>query len=93
MLVLDEATSAVDSLTEARLQQALAKLLEGRTSFVVAHRLSTIKSAHSIVVMHAGQVAEQGTHQALLLARGRYAALYREFAAGLVPVTEAPRFD
>jgi len=83
VLVLDEATSAVDSLTEARLQQALAKLLEGRTSFVVAHRLSTIKSAHNIVVMHAGRMVEQGTHQALLLARGRYAALYREFAAGL----------
>lgn len=86
VLVLDEATSAVDSLTEARLQQALAKLLEGRTSFVVAHRLSTIKSAHNIVVMHAGRIVEQGTHQALLLARGRYAALYREFAAGLVPL-------
>ncbi|HEY6724757.1 MAG TPA: ABC transporter ATP-binding protein [Polyangiaceae bacterium] len=91
ILVLDEATSAVDSLTEARLQQALAKLLEGRTSFVVAHRLSTIKNADTIAVMESGSIVEQGSHAALLAAGGRYAALYREFSAGLVPLTEDPR--
>lgn len=85
VLVLDEATSAVDSLTEARLQQALVKLLEGRTSFVVAHRLSTIKNADTIAVMDSGRIVEQGSHEALLAARGRYATLYREFVAGLVP--------
>jgi len=88
VLVLDEATSAVDSLTEARLQQALSKLLEGRTSFVVAHRLSTIKNADAIAVMDSGRIVEQGSHAALLAARGRYAALYREFALGLVPEPE-----
>lgn len=79
ILVLDEATSAVDSLTEARLQQALGKLLEGRTSFVVAHRLSTIKNADTIAVMDSGRIVEQGNHEALLRAGGRYATLYREF--------------
>jgi len=90
VLVLDEATSAVDSLTEARLQQALSKLLEGRTSFVVAHRLSTIRNAHTILVMDSGRIVEQGSHEALLAARGRYWGLYREFAAALAsPETNA----
>lgn len=85
VLVLDEATSAVDSLTEAHLQHALSRLLEGRTSFVVAHRLSTIKNADTIIVMDAGRIVEQGRHESLLAARGRYAALYREFALGAEP--------
>lgn len=84
ILLLDEATSSVDSLTEARLQQALFKLLEGRTSIIVAHRLSTIRHADSIFVLEAGKLVEQGTHAELLGNHGPYATLYREFAEGLV---------
>jgi ATP-binding cassette subfamily B protein len=80
ILILDEATSAVDPVTEHRLQQALARLLAGRTSFVVAHRLSTIIRADQILVLEHGRVVEHGQHHNLLLARGKYQALYREFA-------------
>jgi len=77
ILVLDEATASVDSGTEARLQAALNKLMEGRTSLVVAHRLSTIVSSDTIVVLQQGHVVEQGTHETLLKQNGLYSILYR----------------
>ena len=79
ILILDEATSAIDAITEARLQTALARLLEGRTSFVVAHRLSTIRHADQVLVLDAGRIIERGNHVGLLGQNGRYAELYREF--------------
>ena len=79
LVILDEATSAIDALTEARLQTALLKLLSGRTSFVVAHRLSTIRHADLVLVLDHGVIVERGTHFELLAARGRYAALYEQF--------------
>jgi ATP-binding cassette subfamily B protein len=81
ILLLDEATSAVDPLTEARLQTALSRLLRGRTSFVVAHRLSTIRHADQVLVLELGQILERGSHRELLRAGGRYAELYRRFAS------------
>jgi ATP-binding cassette subfamily B protein len=81
ILILDEATSSVDAVTEARLQQALAKLLRGRTSFVVAHRLSTIRHADQVMVLERGRVIEQGTHTELLRRGGHYADLYRQFVS------------
>lgn len=77
ILILDEATSSVDTQTEQVIQQALARLLKGRTSFVIAHRLSTITNADLIVVMHDGRIIEQGTHLELLAGRGYYFELYR----------------
>ena len=77
ILILDEATASVDTETEALIQQALERLLEGRTSIVIAHRLSTIQQADRILVMHKGQVREQGTHQELLSRDGIYSKLYR----------------
>lgn len=79
ILILDEATSSIDSQTESRLQSALAKLLAGRTSFVVAHRLSTIREADRVLVLDHGQLIEQGTHEALLQLNGTYAGLHRRF--------------
>jgi ABC-type multidrug transport system fused ATPase/permease subunit len=79
ILILDEATSSVDAVTEARLQRALSKLLRGRTSFVVAHRLSTIRHADLVLVLDRGQIVERGTHAALLAHDGRYAQMYRQF--------------
>lgn len=80
ILILDEATSAVDTLTEARIQHALATLLKGRTSFVVAHRLSTIRNADQILVLDRGLIIERGTHGDLLAAGGVYAGLYEQFS-------------
>jgi len=77
ILILDEATSSVDTQTEQIIQSALATLLQGRTSFVIAHRLSTITSADQIVVIHNGQIIEQGTHAGLLTNQGMYYELYR----------------
>ena len=79
LLILDEATSSVDIPTEARIEQALDTLLQHRTSFVVAHRLSTIRRADLIIVLEHGEVIETGTHEQLIALRGRYFALYDDW--------------
>lgn len=76
MLILDEATSSIDTRTEIRIQKAFATMMEGRTSFIVAHRLSTIQGADVILVMKDGHIIEQGTHESLLAKHGFYAELY-----------------
>jgi ATP-binding cassette subfamily B protein len=76
MLILDEATSSIDTRTEHRIQRAFAKLMQGRTTFVVAHRLSTIKECDLILVMKDGQVVEKGDHNSLLAQKGFYHTLY-----------------
>ena len=75
-MVLDEATANIDTETEYLIQQALGRLMEGRTSVVIAHRLSTIREVDRIVVLHKGQVVEAGTHADLLERNGIYARLY-----------------
>jgi ATP-binding cassette subfamily B protein len=82
ILVLDEATSAIDSVTEARLQKALETLLQGRTAFVVAHRLSTIRKADLVLVLDQGRIVERGNHSSLLAEGGVYARLHHEFVQG-----------
>jgi ATP-binding cassette subfamily B protein len=81
ILILDEATSSIDSQTESKLQAALANLLEGRTSFVVAHRLSTIRDADQVLVLDHGHLVERGTHEELIALGGTYANLHRRFVA------------
>ena len=76
MLILDEATSSIDTRTEMRIQQAFTRMMQGRTSFVVAHRLSTIRDADVILVMQDGHIVEQGKHEELLKKGGFYATLY-----------------
>jgi subfamily B ATP-binding cassette protein MsbA len=87
ILILDEATSSLDTESEAFIQEGLAALMRGRTTFVIAHRLSTIRSADQILVMEAGAIIERGTHTQLLRIRGRYFDLYTK-QAGI----EANRF-
>jgi ATP-binding cassette, subfamily B, multidrug efflux pump len=77
MLILDEATSSIDTRTEVRIQEAFATMMKGRTSFIVAHRLSTIREADVILVMKDGHIIEQGNHETLLEKNGFYAKLYR----------------
>ena len=76
MLILDEATSNIDTMTEMRIQKAFRKMMKGRTSFIVAHRLSTILDADLILVRRDGDIVEQGTHDELLAQGGFYADLY-----------------
>ena len=76
MLILDEATSSIDTRTEIRIQKAFLTMMKGRTSFIVAHRLSTIKDADLILVMRDGDIVEQGNHEELLRKNGFYAELY-----------------
>jgi len=81
VLVLDEATSSVDTETEALIQQGLAQVLKGRTSLIIAHRLSTVRDADRILVMQHGKIVEDGDHKSLLAHSGLYAQLYqRQFA-------------
>jgi len=77
ILILDEATSSVDTETEFRVREALTRMVEGRTSIIIAHRLSTVQRADKIIVMHKGQVREIGSHQQLLANRGIYWKLYQ----------------
>lgn len=79
IVILDEATSSIDALTEARLQKALLELLRGRTSFIVAHRLSTIRHADQVLLLDQGRIIERGRHEALLAQGGPYAELYHQF--------------
>ncbi len=90
ILILDEATSSVDTRTEARIQKALLRLMQGRTSFVIAHRLSTIRDADNVVVINNGEIVEQGTHQELLDKRGFYHHLYVEPVQGPGDLSERP---
>ena len=82
MLILDEATSSIDTRTEVRIQKAFARMMQGRTSFIVAHRLSTIREADVILVMKDGHIVEQGSHDELLAANGFYAKLYNSQVRG-----------
>jgi ATP-binding cassette subfamily B protein len=94
ILVLDEATSSVDTETEVRVREALNRMVQGRTSVIIAHRLSTIQQADKIMVMHKGQLREVGSHQELLTQRGIYYKLYqlqyKDQELGGVPVVPSP---
>ena len=76
ILILDEATSSVDTRTEVEIQKAMTRLMKGKTSFVIAHRLSTIRSADLILVVRDGDIVERGSHETLLAKQGFYASLY-----------------
>jgi len=89
ILILDEATSSVDTRTEVLIQRAMAQLMRGRTTFVIAHRLSTIRNADVILMVEQGRIVEKGTHLELLAAKGKYAELYHSQFAGRVTQTAA----
>ena len=91
ILILDEATSSIDTETEQLIQQAIERVMRDRTSIVVAHRLSTVQRADQIIVLHHGEIREQGTHQELLAQHGLYWKLYRlQYADGAAPRTSLP---
>ena len=77
VLILDEATSALDSVTESKIQETFDQLAKGRTTFIIAHRLSTVRNADRILVIRDGEIEEQGSHEELMGRDGAYAALYR----------------
>ena len=83
ILILDEATSSVDTRTEMHIQQAMVELMKNRTSLIIAHRLSTIRDADTIVVLRDGAIAESGSHDELLAAGGEYSKLYSRQFAGI----------
>ena len=82
ILILDEATSNVDTRTERAIQEAMQKIMENRTSIVIAHRLSTVRDADIIVVMNHGEIVEQGSHEELIARKGKYYDLYMTQYAG-----------
>jgi ATP-binding cassette subfamily B protein len=82
ILILDEATSSVDQKTESLIHEALNRLTEGRTTFIIAHRASTVQDADTIVVLDAGRIAERGTHQELMGKKGAYGKLYHRDSIG-----------
>src|SRR5207344_117496 len=84
VLILDEATSSVDTRTEVLIQRAMGELMRGRTTFVIAHRLSTVRNADAILMIEHGRIVESGTHHELLAVKGRYAELYQSQFAGRV---------
>jgi ATP-binding cassette subfamily B protein len=91
VLILDEATSSVDTETELLIRDALRVVMAGRTTLAIAHRLSTIQDMDSILVLHKGELREQGTHQQLLAQKGIYRRLFElQFASGRESVEEAP---
>jgi ATP-binding cassette subfamily B protein len=85
IVIMDEATSSLDSVTERHIQESIQDLLQGRTSIVIAHRLSTIAHLDRIVVFHTGQIVEDGTHAELLERDGHYARMWRMQAGGFLP--------
>lgn len=84
ILILDEATSSIDTITELRIQEALSRLMEGRTTFVIAHRLNTIKMADQIIVLKDGKIIEKGTHKQLLEERGFYSDMQSQSETGVI---------